>query len=206
MKRHPNNKKVEITCVICGIKKEFSPTHVSYPKRNYIRKCCSKKCMYKYLSVNYSGENSRSGFKNASLKRNCTICKKSFKETKSRVKDGRGKYCGRECYNKGMRLRRGSETPNWLGGRIKTEIIFKGYAWWRKLRNEIYARDNWTCQLCGVKCNNKQGPLKIQCDHKLPRIMGGTHDKSNLWTLCNRCHGIKDSHIRFKYIKPSLFI
>ena len=53
-----------------------------------------------------------------------------------------------------------------------------------ELRWEIWERDNFTCQVCGV-----QRDLTI--DHITPRKMGGTWDKVNLRTLCRSCNARK---------------
>ena len=47
----------------------------------------------------------------------------------------------------------------------------------------LYKRDGWICQECGVHCHNEN---KIQCHH----IDYDTtnNDLSNLITLCSGCH------------------
>lgn len=200
--KHPNNKKIEITCVICGIKKSFSPSHVYCPKRNYIRKCCSRECGYKYLSLNYSGEKSKAGWKNASLFVNCKNCGKEFKTYKSKIKYNRGRYCSKECtITASPMLKGGEHSYNWLGGRTKEEIRFKSKKWWKEKRKNIYIRDNYTCQICFKKCSSIQGPDKIQCDHFIPRSILVDNSIYNLWTLCNSCHTTKDGNIRHKIIR-----
>lgn len=51
------------------------------------------------------------------------------------------------------------------------------------LANEIRARDNHTCQLCG----NAGHPV----DHITPVSLGGTNDPANLRVLCSPCHDVK---------------
>ncbi len=73
-----------------------------------------------------------------------------------------------------------SHTPkkNWGKGR--------GGRPWRKLRDEILARDNYTCQACG----RVGGELEI--DHIINTAQGGTDDITNLQTLCKPCHQQND--------------
>jgi hypothetical protein len=54
---------------------------------------------------------------------------------------------------------------------------------WQEIRKQIYQRDGWICQECGIHCHNKQ---QIQCHH----INYDTSDNvfSNLITLCSSCH------------------
>ena len=72
-----------------------------------------------------------------------------------------------------------AHTPknNWGQGR--------GGRAWRKLRDEILARDNYTCQCCG-----RVGG-RLELDHIVNVAQGGTNDKSNLQILCHTCHKTK---------------
>ena len=61
---------------------------------------------------------------------------------------------------------------------------------WSTVRDYVYAHDMATCQVCGNAVTDRKivdhiHPLKVAPDEKL--------DKSNLWTLCYRCHNIKTS-------------
>jgi hypothetical protein len=55
----------------------------------------------------------------------------------------------------------------------------------------IYARDNWTCQLCHRKVDRRKAvphQLAPTLDHIVPLAQGGKHEPSNVWTahfLCN---------------------
>ena len=59
----------------------------------------------------------------------------------------------------------------------------------RALRNQIYARDGYTCQQCGAKKGERGVQLVI--DHKKPVKRGGTNGPSNLQTLCSLCNSKK---------------
>lgn len=63
---------------------------------------------------------------------------------------------------------------NWGSGR--------GGRAWRKLKEQIHLRDNYTCQHCGIVT------LELECDHILNKAQGGTDDESNLQSLCRPCH------------------
>ena len=52
----------------------------------------------------------------------------------------------------------------------------------RLSRHSILARDNYTCQYCGVR--NKE----LTIDHVLPRWSGGPHTWDNLVACCRRCN------------------
>lgn len=54
-------------------------------------------------------------------------------------------------------------------------------------RQQIFARDRWTCQYCGEIVAKDNATL----DHFLPRCKGGTNQKENLRTACLTCNSIK---------------
>jgi hypothetical protein len=54
---------------------------------------------------------------------------------------------------------------------------------WRKIRQRILERDQFTCQHCGMEGNT--------VDHILPRSLGGGDDDFNLQCLCFRCNSSK---------------
>ena len=56
---------------------------------------------------------------------------------------------------------------------------------WRTIRERIFARDDYTCQYCGVR------GTKLECDHKHPVARGGSHDDKNLVTACRTCNRSK---------------
>jgi 5-methylcytosine-specific restriction endonuclease McrA len=54
-------------------------------------------------------------------------------------------------------------------------------------RVNIYGRDGYSCQYCGVK-----KPLdELTYDHVVPRAQGGTTNWLNIVTCCNPCNGRK---------------
>ena len=61
-----------------------------------------------------------------------------------------------------------------------------------ELKHEIWRRDHYRCQECGVAVASKKG-CKPQTHHIKPRSLGGTDDLDNLKTLCLVCHATKDS-------------
>ena len=55
---------------------------------------------------------------------------------------------------------------------------------WYKLRWQILERDKYTCQYCGQSAPD----VRLEVDHKLPLVDGGTDDPSNLATSCWACN------------------
>lgn len=54
----------------------------------------------------------------------------------------------------------------------------------KRLRFEVFKRDNFTCQYCG-----KQPPdVTLEADHIIPRCEGGPDTAENLTTACHACN------------------
>lgn len=57
---------------------------------------------------------------------------------------------------------------------------------WRRLREQVFARDQYTCAVCGRVTVDD-----LQCDHIVAIANGGTDDMSNLRAICADCHAVK---------------
>jgi len=54
----------------------------------------------------------------------------------------------------------------------------------RLSRKEIFARDGYKCQYCGVEAELSQ----LTIDHVVPRRLGGLHEWENVTTACSKCN------------------
>ncbi len=80
-----------------------------------------------------------------------------------------------------------SPRPAWAKDNDKRSL--KGRPW-RRLREAVLLRDQYTCRGCGRVCL----PSELACDHVVPVAKGGTDDMGNLQTLCDgpgSCHETK---------------
>jgi hypothetical protein len=69
---------------------------------------------------------------------------------------------------------------------IKREFMGKEVLWskqWKKQRERVLKRDNYTCMYCGNDAT--------QVDHIIPRKRGGGHDLDNLVACCAPCNSRK---------------
>lgn len=84
---------------------------------------------------------------------------------------------------------RGPSNPNWSGGPKRPVLSMEHRAW----RERIFARDNWTCVLCGRR-SREGDSVKLQAHHIVPVSVDATlaYVDSNGMTLCVECH--RDHH------------
>lgn len=64
-------------------------------------------------------------------------------------------------------------------------------------RYEIFERDDWTCQLCGVRCSSPD-PYSLTSatvDHIQPFARGGDHSFMNTQTACLSCNARKADRV-----------
>ncbi len=54
-------------------------------------------------------------------------------------------------------------------------------------RQNVFVRDNFCCQYCGIACTPKQ----LTYDHVLPRSRGGKTDWKNIVSACKPCNARK---------------
>ena len=92
---------------------------------------------------------------------------------------GFGKLC-KDCNKKR------NQTPKWKEDRRKYYQKTKEKTKKRrlKLRFEILARDNFTCQYCGRKAPE----VILEIDHKYPKSKGGLNKIENYTVACKECN------------------
>lgn len=59
----------------------------------------------------------------------------------------------------------------------------------KRIRFEVFRRDEHTCQYCGAKAPD----VKLHIDHVMPVALGGTDKPDNLVTACSDCNSGKTS-------------
>ncbi len=113
----------------------------------------------------------------------CKECKSNvLKLNKKKINERRIAY----RHEKGISTRYGSGRPKSSTCKLRISKTGKAYTNdWEIVRKIIYERDNWTCQICGIKCRG-DGKDKIQCHHINDNSLD--NDSYNLITLCASCH------------------
>ena len=72
---------------------------------------------------------------------------------------------------------------------------------WEDRNKEVLARDVYACTTCGWPNGSKRNTRELHVHHKTPISLGGSHDMSNLTTLCDVCH--KKAHGALKIARKT---
>ena len=70
-------------------------------------------------------------------------------------------------------------------------------------REDVFERDGYICQICGIKCNpndygwGTNGATHPTIDHIIPLSKGGTHTWDNVQCACGLCNSRKQDNIDY---------
>lgn len=196
---NPNYKgaNINVNCSCCG--KEFNILKCTMKnsdgslKKNFY---CSKECKIKHQKEILKGENNPN-YKGGKIKIKCDFCGKVFYRERNRYTvDNKHYYCSQKCKSEHQRtILLGKNNPSYINGlshdyRVRFRII-EGYKTWRE---EVYKRDNYTCQCCG---NNKGHNLNAHHLESYNKNKNKRTELENGITLCDKCH--KKFHKMFGY-------
>lgn len=112
--------------------------------------------------------------------RACVTCGKSFTTFRSNG----NVVCSRACDNaRKSATMSGDQSILWRGGRTYPYV-----GTWKRQRALVRERDKGICRDCG-------STDRPQVHHVLPARYGGTHDLTNLVTLCRSCHSKEELRV-----------
>lgn len=168
-------------------KKGFSP----WNKGELILKVCQT-CKKEYRVHPYRAEKSKNCSRECRKKpRQCMLCLGVF----YRHGDKGRKYCSSGCSYKSMKgkkpknfgkefLYKGKDNFNWKGGITPEIIMIRTSVEMRLWREAVFARDNFTCQQCGLR------GCELNADHIKPFALYPElrFAIDNGRTLCIPCH------------------
>jgi len=156
--------KVEVTCPVCKI--------TFLKKRSSSQKFCSTTCAYR--GKRYGGRTVHT------ISLVCNCCGKNFERPVGN-RNGERVFCSIPCRTKYLR---GKHAPGWNGGTSRAYQYGYHTKKYKDWRISVFERDNYTCQICGVR------GTYLHAHH----IKGFTHFPrfrylmSNGITLCKKCH------------------
>lgn len=162
-------------CLVC--KREFR-----------IPKCRSKKAKYCSKACQYSHQMKYKANKTA-----CAECKVEIIVSLSHVKRRNNNFCSRRCggeYNGRLRKFSGENNPSWKGGITPKHRAIRTSSTYKKWRESIFERDDYTCVLCGIR----GGELNADHIKELSRYPELILNLDNGRTLCVGCHRKTDNY------------
>ena len=178
---HRKAKPVEKSrpvCVICG--REFDSRQG--------RKYCSDECRKKVLR---DKERKREAIKHGQTDKSF-VCKQCGKLVLPEYGTKLKVFCSAYCCKKYVKKANDKKHPERKADeRQRRAARLRGAKVEQIKRLQIYARDNWICQLCGKKVNKHHKyphPMSPSIDHIIPLSQGGTHEPVNVQLahfICN---------------------
>ena len=170
-------KKGEIlTCLICGA--------IFYKKK-------SEAATAKYCSAVCHAEAQK---KRVHLK--CVVCGEDYERPESQVRWRGSSICSRKCVGEFLKsTRSGENSSNWQGGVSRAYKYGYHSTEYKKWHNDVFERDNFTCQLCGIK----GGYLHAHHVKSFSHFPDLRFVLSNGLTLCKTCH----MEVHSKQCEPS---
>jgi hypothetical protein len=169
----------------------YLKTFLAYPQktRNNTNKYCSRKCLYQARKLGITKWKPPKKRGRTKPLRFCLVCGKEYYYCKKSQK-----YCSRKCFEVAHSINMaGKNNPAYTNGSSFNKRCWRGSNW-NKIRLEVYKRDNFTCQDCGIKCISKSSSTEetynniIQCHHIENYKINHNNKLNNLVTLCLRCH------------------
>lgn len=161
---------IRCVCRICGCR---------FNSKSIVASYCSSECRHR-------AQWERRGV-DASDK-TCVWCSKTFVVTYGRA---HAVYCSDECVRLAAR-----KSPSARAAKAKRKAMARGSGDNDNVDPiEVFNRDGWRCQLCGVKTPKRlrgtYDPRAPELDHIMPISLGGAHTYANTQCSCRKCNGEK---------------
>ena len=187
----PQNQPLKfiIKCECCGKEIKKVKSQIDRSEFNF----CSRECQNSFLSELRMGENHP---RYSQIKTICNNCGCETYKTKTEYEKYKNHYCSTECKYEHQAVLYIGETHPRYNPNLTNEDRFndRKYTEYYQWRNEVFKRDDYTCQKCGDKSggNLNAHHIKNYSEHEELRT-----SIENGITLCKDCH--KEFHIKFGY-------
>ncbi|NCB27935.1 MAG: HNH endonuclease, partial [Bacteroidia bacterium] len=175
-----NAKIKHKTCLVCG--KEFTTT--------CRQSICSDECRKqlardKQRQIYLAKRDEKIRTRREAFVPQMVVCKECGCEFETEFKGGRTVFCSDECARKNHKR---------IGKAVR-RARKKGLGCESFDPLDVFKRDKWTCQMCGVKTPKKYrgtcDDRAPELDHIIPLALGGEHSMRNTQCLCRKCNGAK---------------
>lgn len=183
-----SSQRVKTKCSYCG--KEIEVIKSKFEKFEYFY--CNQDCRSKHLKILMQGENNPN-YSRVLYK--CDGCNKEIYIYPYKIKSQKHIFCSKECYKENIgKFYTGENNTNWNENlTLEERELKRRYPDYYKWRNEVYERDNYTCQICGSR---KSGTLIAHHLNGYNWDIEHRTDINNGITLCTRCHN--EFHNKFR--------
>ncbi len=172
--------RISVKCDNCGDSKEVTISSASRVSNNF----CDQLCRNEYLKT------SMKGLRNPNYKRVTKKCDGCFTEIEVQpyqLENLKHNFCSRSCFMENIgKYYSGENNSNWnksLSEEDRNDL--RRYPEYYKWRNDVYSRDEHTCQSCG---NTESGNLNAHHIENYSNNIGLRTDINNGITLCVDCH------------------
>ena len=173
---------IKVKCY--GCKKEIM--RWAYQLKNNKNSYCSRKCQNLGIWKTHKSEiiKKQNIGKNKTSKKKTHICENCNKSFQHYYKTRR--FCSKKCSSEFM-VRENSQS--WKGGLSSENQILRKRKITEDWRKEVFARDNYTCQKCGLHSGNGKAVI-LNAHHikKWSEFPELRYDVDNGITLCYECH------------------
>lgn len=88
----------------------------------------------------------------------------------------------------------GKLANNWQGGKTPRNKHYLSNPQYKKLRSDVFQRDGWACQTCGIRGNETGGYLEVHHIKSWAKYPKLRFDVNNCVTLCRECHKLTDNY------------
>ena len=103
----------------------------------------------------------------------CYTCGNIFHAAPAQKRRGRGKFCSKECYRLWQKSEenKGENHPNYVDGGSESELnLLRKTDKWKQWREQVYTRDNYTCQVCGRRGHKLHPHHILKKSYTIPTV------------------------------------
>jgi HNH endonuclease len=158
-------------CIACGSR---------FEGKALVERYCSDSCQSAHRRSRYMAANDNGRDRSP---RPCAGCGNVFEPAYG---DRRRRFCSPSC----MKM-----TDDYKARKKSAKLKRRGAVVENVNPIEVFERDGWRCQLCGVKTPRKlrgtYDDMAPELDHILPISKGGEHSYINTQCACRKCNGLK---------------
>jgi hypothetical protein len=113
------------------------------------------------------------------------------------IKSNTGRKMSEEHKQKIIESVSGENNNNWKGGITPYSRKIRASCEWKKWREKVFTRDDYTCKQCGIYSDKEYGKIEIHPHHRIPvrKLIKTKFEKyiyniKNGITLCKPCHDL----------------